>query len=137
MGKLASLLPILLMAACSHGQCSNTPQKPVENAATVNEDGTPSVTAAPPPAAPKTSPPGSVQVYKASGDKQCGTGQATPIEKMKDILTKNKVTVLEAHTQNDGMMHAQLCGSPSGEIHVFSISKSQVKKAKALGFKQL
>ena len=55
---------------------------------------------------------------------------------MKDVLTKNKVVVMDAHTQNDGMMHAQVCGSPSGEIHVFSISKSQVKKAKALGFKQ-
>jgi hypothetical protein len=56
---------------------------------------------------------------------------------MQATLTSKRISVFEGHTQPDGKMHMELCGAPAGTIHVFSISKRDLKKAQKLGFKLL
>jgi hypothetical protein len=80
-------------------------------------------------------PSNSVQIFKVTGEKQCQKGAGIALDEMQSTLTAKQITVYEAHTQSDGKMHMELCGSPSGTIHVFTISKKDLKKAEKLGFK--
>src|ERR1022692_2973773 len=121
--KIFLLFAIALgFMACAHGQCNNVPQRPPAS----DDAGTPAsgaVAAAPTPVA--VIPPDSVQVFKTTGEKQCETGKGTPpgvtIDELQTTLTSKKITVFESHTQSDGKMHMELCGSPSGTVHVFTI----------------
>lgn len=124
MEKLILALAFLSLAACTHGQCNNVPQrdKAAAESAIINSSG-------------KAEDTVTVQVYKETGEKQCGQQAGSHIDKVKEILIKNKITVLDAKTQDDGMMHIQVCGAPTGQIHVFSIPKASAKRALGLGFK--
>jgi hypothetical protein len=131
----SSVAVLIIIAACSSNQCNNLPQRPE-----------PSPTPSPSqslykvvnPEAGKEQPRlPSVNVSKGTGELQCGTGKAIPIEDMQHTLVLAKVTVYEARTQLDGLMHVALCGSPTGKIHVFTIPQADLKKALKLGFKVL
>ncbi|MES2962418.1 MAG: hypothetical protein V4760_00915, partial [Bdellovibrionota bacterium] len=37
----------------------------------------------------------------------------------------------------DGLMHIQVCGSPTGQINVYEIPVSALKEAEGKGFKKL
>jgi hypothetical protein len=133
--KRLSILPAfaVLAISCSHGgPCNNVPQRPVAAATPVPEP-------APAEEAPKAAvvekrlP--SIQVYKSTGEQQCEASKGIPLDQMRASLTKKKITVYEARTQSDGLMHMTLCGSPAGTIHVFSIPKKNLKAAERLGFK--
>ena len=56
---------------------------------------------------------------------------------MKATLIRKKLTVFEATTQMDNLMHMALCGAPTGKIHVFTIPKNQLKRAVKFGLKLL
>jgi hypothetical protein len=135
------------LTACATENCSNVPQRPLA-----------SETAAPSPApvadqtvpatAPvaavaaeptQTTPPRgeTVQVFKSTGQLQCGQDPGLPLDEVRLQLSSKKISVYEAHTQPDGRMHMALCGAPSGTIHVFTISKKSLKKAEKIGFKIL
>ncbi len=138
-----------LISGCSSGQCSNIPARPTaeENKAstqTINmsENEKPlievaSAAAVPAPVVPAPKKEDTILIYKDSGEKQCGMGKTVPLDEAKAILEKKKILVYESHTQDDGLIHMQLCGSASGKIHVFSILKKNLKKAQTLGFKPL
>lgn len=131
MSKIIFVFAALTVAACSHEQCNNVPQRPPasEEAAVV-------ATATPAPTAAPVIPKDAVQVFKPTGEKQCEKGKAgIPLDEMQATLSTNKIPVFESHTQSDGKMHMQLCGSPAGTIHVFTISKDDLKSAEKLGFK--
>lgn len=74
-----------------------------------------------------------VRIYKADGTLQCGTGKLIPAKEMskslKDIKVYNEIS------KNDGQMRTQVCGSPTGNVHIFEISKQDLDKALKLGFK--
>ncbi len=76
-----------------------------------------------------------VSVYKMDGSIQCQEKDLglTP-EKMQLELTERDIQVHKAYKSNDGLMHIQLCGTPTGNINVFEISKKDIDKAQALGF---
>lgn len=76
----------------------------------------------------------SVRVYKYDGSLQCGMGKSIPLEEMKADL-KNLKIISAAH-KNDGLMRIQLCGSPTGNANVYEISKDDLEKALALGFRE-
>jgi hypothetical protein len=125
-----TLLVILLLAGCSSSPCNNTPQRPPDtksDAQTIlsKDEGTDdSIKKLPP-----------VNIYKNTGEQQCGEHQGIPLDEMQSVLTKNKIIIYEARTQSDGLVHMTVCGAPSGKIHVFSIPQRDLKKAKKLGFK--
>jgi hypothetical protein len=143
MTKSSFVLPIafltLAAAGCSHGQCNNVPQRPV-----ASEDAAASPTPAPAAmaeapgagaAAQVPAPKDAVQVFKPTGELQCEPGKGTSLETVQDQLTSKKITVYESHTQPDGLMHMAVCGSPTGTIHVFTISKKSLHAAERAGFK--
>ena len=78
----------------------------------------------------------SIQIYKPTGELQCQPGSGLSIEKNQSLLTKANITIMESSTQNDGLMHMSVCGTPKGQIHVFKIPAKFKGKALKLGFKQ-
>ena len=140
MHKLLAISAALLTVSCSHGTCNNLPQREVAQEGKVSTTGPELLPVDEPakkaeaPAKPEKRLP-SIEVFKATGELQCGETKGLTQDEMKSFLTKNKISVYEGRTQSDGMMHMTLCGSPSGKIHIFSIPKKDLKRAEKLGFK--
>lgn len=83
---------------------------------------------------PSLAPKPTVFVYKADGSLQCGQGQGMKPEDMEKQLKGIKVHSRE--NRSDGLMHIQVCGSPTGQINVFEIDASSLKNAEKRGFKK-
>jgi len=76
-----------------------------------------------------------VSVYKADGSLQCQAEFIDiTLEEMQQELISSDIQVRQASKSNDELMHMQLCGSPTGNINVFTIASTDLDKAKALGF---
>lgn len=75
-----------------------------------------------------------VKVFKYDGSLQCGMGKAVPVSEMAKEL--QGITVYSAENKPDGLMHIQLCGSPTGRANVYEIDKSALEEAKKKGFKE-
>jgi hypothetical protein len=76
-----------------------------------------------------TRPDGSLQC----DEKTAGTPQ-DPVVVAKEQLTKKGVHVIDAKKSNDGRIRAQVCGISTGNETRFLIPKSELAKAKSLGF---
>ncbi len=74
-----------------------------------------------------------VKVYKYDGSLQCGQGKAVSVEQMGNDL--KKVTVFSSQKKSDGLMHIQVCGSPTGMANVYEIFEADLAKAEKAGFK--
>jgi hypothetical protein len=131
MRSLFLTLAIVGILGCAHDQCNNVPQRPADPTSPAASPGAGLAGAQP------TPPTDAVQVQKPTGEKQCGMGRGTSLGEMQLLLSENGIVSYESHTQSDGLMHTALCGSPAGTIHVFSIPKADLAKAKKLGFKLL
>jgi len=131
-----SVLSFAILSACSHGQCTNIPQRPpAASGAQPTFESTPSTG--------KTGTSGAsdeahatVLVYKDTGELQCGQGKAVKLDVMAKQLTSRRIRVLSSRTQDDGLMHVQVCGSPTGKINVYEIPASSLRKALRTGFKE-
>lgn len=75
-----------------------------------------------------------VFVYKYDGSLQCGMGKVLSAEDMKKEL--KGIEIFSLKSKNDGLMRIQLCGSPTGQAHVFEILKVDLEKAQKKGFKE-
>lgn len=78
-----------------------------------------------------------VWVSRPDGSLQCDekpAGLSDPVTKAKEELSKKGVRVFEAKKSNDGQMRAQVCGMTTGNETRLLIPKSDLAKAKALGF---
>lgn len=75
-----------------------------------------------------------IKVYKYDGSLQCGMGKAIPLAEMQKSLAG--ITVHSAENKPDGLMHTQVCGSPTGRANVFEIDKTSLEAAKKKGFKE-
>jgi len=95
---------------------------------------TPPAAATPASAAAPTSAPETVKVYKYDNSRQCGQGEAVPLEDMAKQL-KN-IKILGQEKKNDGMMRIQMCGAPTGIANVYEINKKDLKRAAKLGFRE-
>jgi len=123
---------IILGQGCSHGNCNNLPGRPTEEVHAKNINETKAEATKLPPVSEETF----LTIYKDSGEKQCDPKSGIPIDKLKALLTKNKIVVLESKTQSDGKMRIQVCGASAGQMHTFLIEKKYAAKALKLGFKQ-
>ena len=76
-----------------------------------------------------------VLVYKADGSLQCSkTKGVTPEDMEKRELSGIKV--LSRDHRKDGLIHIQVCGTPTGMVNIFEISSSALKNVEARGFKK-
>jgi hypothetical protein len=75
-----------------------------------------------------------IKVFKPTGSIQCEPDSGTPLADMQQALTAAGIDVHAAETTSDGRMYAQVCGAPSGEIHVFSIDAADAAAAANLGY---
>lgn len=61
-------------------------------------------------------------------------GEAKPFNVMMGDL--KDIKVYSAQSLNDGLMHIQQCGTPTGKANVYEIDRNELDKAKKLGFKE-
>lgn len=126
----------LTLSACQNRPCRELRQpelasaqvpapKPTPQASPAAKGGTVTVTA------PKE---GTVLVYKADGSLQCQQAKGMSAPEMEKQLAGIKV--YSRDKRPDGLMHIQVCGSPTGMINVFEIDASNLAKAEAKGFKR-
>ena len=76
-----------------------------------------------------------VTIYMADGSLQCDSqSENNSLDRMQAELVANDIQVYNAYRSNDGLMHIQMCGSPTGKTNVFDINEHDVNKAQDLGF---
>ena len=130
---ILTMFSVSLMA-CSHGNCRDR-----RNEEAAKETPTAAATTAPPAMKPgeslvKSGQADRVRVYKADGSLQCGQGKAIPVSEMQKQL--NDIHVFNALNKQDGMMHIQSCGSPTGKANVYEINRKDLDAALKKGFKE-
>lgn len=76
-----------------------------------------------------------VRVFKPDGSKQCEKKGAVSVESMERELSG--IPVFAKDKRSDGLMHVQVCGSPTGMINTFEIDLKNLKKAEERGFRRL
>jgi hypothetical protein len=76
-----------------------------------------------------------IRIYKADGSRQCEKKSGIPLDIMERELAG--IVVKSRDKRNDGLMHVQVCGSPSGMINVYEINAEFLKQAEQRGFKRL
>jgi hypothetical protein len=113
----AIVVLVLLLAATAFGVSK---KKPVDSAA---------------PTASQASV-DSVWVQKPDGGQQCAPDSAKPLDAHAEELQRAGVQILQSKKGSDGKMRIQLCGSPSGSQNAYEIRRSDLSKAKALGFEE-
>lgn len=75
-----------------------------------------------------------VRVFKPDGSRQCGKRGGKTVEVMERELAG--ITVYSREKRSDGLMHVQICGSPTGIINVYEIDLNTLKQAEERGFKR-
>lgn len=76
-----------------------------------------------------------IWVIKSDESKQC-EGQGTALEQAKQEAEASGIKVYDIKKSDDQMMHIQVCGASTGSTNALQISKSDLKKAEAIGFKE-
>ena len=56
---------------------------------------------------------------------------------MRQDLLDNQIIVISYYSDNDGFYHISVCGTPTGNIHIFEIHKNDYTKSIKLGFKNI
>lgn len=121
MGSLA-----LASVACSNANCRAQHDEKRQQAAVRLKEGDDPMN--------KTSVADRVRVYKPDGSLQCGQGKAVPVEEMQVEL--KGLAVHSAENRPDGLMHMQLCGSPTGRCNVYEIDRKDLDVALKKGFRE-
>ncbi len=75
-----------------------------------------------------------IRVYKYDGSLQCGMGEKIPVEIM--VKELGDIKVYSSVNRPDGLMHIQMCNSPTGSANIYEINKDDLEKAIKLGFKE-
>ncbi len=78
--------------------------------------------------------PTTVAVFKHDGTLQCGLGKEVTLAQMAASLEAAGVKVLASRKADDGKLHIQLCGAPTGRVNVFDIATVSLAAAQELGF---
>lgn len=81
-----------------------------------------------------SSAPVRVRVYKPDGSRQCERRTGQPAEAMERELAG--IPVYHREKRSDGLMHIQVCGSPTGMINLYEIDSINLKKTEERGFKK-
>jgi hypothetical protein len=75
-----------------------------------------------------------VWVTRADGSRQCDSRKVATPEQIAQQVQSAGVMVFQSRTGNDGQMHAQRCGSPTGRTTDLEIAMPDLRKVLALGF---
>ena len=120
---IATLSFLLVIAGCANHPCREIPNKEplADNLPAAGSGGAPPAEKAN--ASPGTS---TVLVYKSDGSLQCGQAKGLSPDEMQKKELKG-VTIVSKRKQSDGLMHIQVCGTPTGKINVFEIPQIQGK----------
>ena len=78
----------------------------------------------------------SVWIKRTDGGVSCEQDKAQSVEKGKEELTRAGIQVQDSRKASDGKMHAQMCGAPTGSENRYLVNRSELEKAKALGFSE-
>ena len=78
-----------------------------------------------------------INVYISNGKQQC-ENNALPITVTKSYLVDAGIGIsAQSCGILNGVMYASVCGGASGQVHIFTIDKNDLDKAKAIGFDDL
>lgn len=128
------LISLAGLSACSSRPCRE-PRLPELDQTQVRANGrTGTVAATPPPLKTEESGPLRIRVYKSDGSRQCEKRTGRSVESMERELAG--IPVHHREKRSDGLMHIQVCGSPTGMINIYEIDSSNLKKAEERGFKK-
>lgn len=141
--SLIVVFAVMVLAACTSGPCRQVKNPELANQqsaqAAVNQSATqsagPATTKGANAVTPTLSKSATIFVYKPDGSLQCGQGKAMSPQEMEKQL--DGIKVFSRENRSDGLMHIQVCGSPTGMINVFEISATAQKDAEKRGFKKL
>lgn len=75
---------------------------------------------------------GTVRVYKYDGSLQCGVAPSMALEDM--VRELKGIEVIAQEKAHDGLMHVQVCGSPTGKANVYKIYGKDLAEAQQRGF---
>jgi hypothetical protein len=145
--SLMIALTVMFFAACTNGPCRQVKNPELANQQSANaaqaaqaNAGSAGASASTAPAkgvnavTPTLSKQGTLFVSKPDGSLQCGQGQAMSPQEMEKQL--EGIKVFSRENRSDGLMHIQVCGSPTGMINVFEILAGSLKDAEKRGFKK-
>ena len=82
----------------------------------------------------ETSKSSTVFVSKPDGSLQCGQGKAMSLQEMEKQL--GSIPVVSRENRTDGLMHIQVCGSPTGKVNVYEIPLEKLQEAETRGFRK-
>lgn len=111
------MLAFLALAACATGHC----RKPTPAPVPVNDD-------------KKEDAAIRIFISKPDGSLQCSRAKGMPVVEMRKQL--KDIEVFSQGKKRDGLMHIELCGSPTGMNNVFEISTKDWPTAEKAGFKK-
>ena len=120
MNKALFAFAFLLLGACATGHCRKA--TPTPTVPTDEKAGDESDTKA------------HIFVAKPDGSLQCKKDKGVTLEKMKADL--KGIEVFSMEKKQDGLMHIQLCGSPTGMHNLFEISAKDLPAAEKQKFKK-
>ncbi len=75
-----------------------------------------------------------LRVFKTDGSRQCDKRSGTALDVMERELAG--IPVYAKEKRPDGLMHIQVCGSPTGMINLFEIDQTNLKQAEERGFRR-
>ncbi len=75
-----------------------------------------------------------VWIKRTDGALSCSPEKAQSLGEGAQDLEKAKIRVLESKKIQDGKMHIQMCGAPTGTENAYRIQRSDLPQAIALGF---
>lgn len=113
MKKHLVLIAFLFLAACAHE---------------VKKDNTKWVVKT------KTESEQTIWVTRSDGSRQCEQRRVPTAAEVANQVKNAGIIVFHFRSGNDGQMHAQRCGSPTGRTVDLEISRPDLTKALALGF---
>lgn len=78
--------------------------------------------------------PARLRVFKTDGSRQCDKRSGVALDVMERELAG--IPVYAKEKRADGLMHIQVCGSPTGMINLFEIDQTNLKQAEERGFRR-
>jgi hypothetical protein len=136
--RVLSYIIVVLVFGASLGGCASRPcrqPRAPELDQTVKQPATPSnPTSADSGSARNENAPLKVRVYQSDGSRQCERRGGKSVETTERELAG--ISVYHREKRSDGLMHIQVCGSPTGIINIYEIDSSNLKQAEERGFKR-
>lgn len=132
---LVSGLAFVLLGGCQSHPCREPRMPELDQTGSARPATAPSASVA---SASKT--PGSenaplrLRVFKTDGSRQCDKRGGTALDVMERELAG--IPVYAKEKRPDGLMHIQVCGSPTGMINLFEIDQTNLKQAEERGFRR-